>query len=92
MVTVLLFGMTLRDTVGESELQIEVVSPITVKGLIESDTHRLIALLPFMNKGELLVTVNRKVGSLDSIVRDGDILKLTHQSNPVYEGAAWQNP
>ena len=92
MVRILLFGMTLRDTVGESELQVEVVSPMTVKRLIESDVNRLTTLLPFMNKGELLVTVNRKVGSLDSIVRDGDMLKLTHQSNPVYEGATWQNP
>ena len=92
MVTVLLFGLTLRDSVGESELQVEVTDPVTVKVLIESNTDKLVGLLPFMNKGELLVTVNRKVAFLDSIVRDGDTIKLTHQSNPTYEGAMWQNP
>ena len=45
-----------------------------------------------LGKGELLVTVNRKVGSMDSVVRDGDTIKLTHQCNPTYEGATWQNP
>jgi molybdopterin synthase sulfur carrier subunit len=92
MVTVLLFGLTLRGSVGESELQIEVSAPISVKSLIESTADKLSGLVPFMTKGELLVAVNRKVGSLDSIVRDGDTVKLTHQSNPTYEGAMWQNP
>jgi hypothetical protein len=45
-----------------------------------------------MNKGQLLVTVNRKVGTLDSVLRDGDTLKLTHQFNPIVDGAAWHNP
>ena len=92
MVTVLLFGLTLRDSIGESELKVEVTGAVTVKALIESNTGKLAGLLPFMNKGELLVTVNRKIAFLDSIVRDGDTIKLTCQSNPTYEGAMWQNP
>jgi len=25
-------------------------------------------------------------------VKDGDTIKLTHQFNPVFEGARWHNP
>jgi molybdopterin synthase sulfur carrier subunit len=92
MVTILLFGLTLRDAVGESELQIQVQGSLTVQRLIEANQDRLGSVIAFMNRGELLVTVNRKVGSLDSQVRDGDTVKLTHHSNPVYEGATWHNP
>ena len=92
MVTVLLFGLTLRNSVGESELEVKISDPVSIKDLIESESGKLTRLLPFMNKGELLVTINRKVGSMDSIVRDGDTVKLTHQSNPTYDGAMWQNP
>jgi molybdopterin synthase sulfur carrier subunit len=92
MVTVLLFGLTLRESVGESELQLDVAGPTTVQALLESNQEKLAGALPFMRKGELLVTVNKKVGSLESIVHDGDMVKLTHQSNPQYDGAMWQNP
>ena len=92
MVTVLLFGQTLRQTVEESELQIEVAGPLTVRALLEANQDRLGGVMPFLGKGELLVTVNRKVGSMDSVVHDGDTVKLTHQFNPTYEGAPWQNP
>lgn len=92
MVTLLLFGETLRQAAGESEFQCEVPEPVTFKALLERHQDRLGALLPFMHKGELLITVNRKVGSLDSKVRDGDTVKLTHQFNPVHDGAMWQNP
>ncbi len=92
MVTILLFGLTLRQSVGESELQLDVAGPMTVKALLESNQETLAGALPFMQKGELLVTVNKKVGSLESMVKDGDTVKLTHQSNPQYDGAMWQNP
>ena len=92
MVTVLLFGMTLQQSVGESELQLEVAGPVTVKALLESNQDALAGALPFMQKGELLVTVNKKVGSLESMVKDGDIVKLTHQAHPIFDGAMWQNP
>jgi molybdopterin synthase sulfur carrier subunit len=92
MVTVLLFGLTLQESVGESELQVDVVGPMTVKALLESNQGKLAGALLFMQKGELLVTVNKKVGSLESVVKDGDTVKLTHQSNPQYDGAMWQNP
>jgi molybdopterin synthase sulfur carrier subunit len=92
MVTVLLFGETLRQAVEESELQCDVTGPTTVKGLLETNQDKLAALLPFMRRSELLVTVNKRVGTLDTMVKDGDTVKLTHQFNPTFEGATWHNP
>lgn len=91
MLKVLILGTTLRDTVGESELELDLSEPTPVKKCLEGHPE-LNGLLPFMHRGELLVTVNKKVSTLDSTVKDGDILKLAHQSNPVYEGARWHNP
>jgi len=92
MVTVLLFGITLQQSVGESEVRVDVAGPMTVKMLLESNQDALAGTLPFMHKGELLVTINKKVGSLESTVKDGDTVKLTHQAHPIFDGAMWQNP
>ncbi len=92
MVTLLLFGETLRQSVEETELQFEIAGPTTVKALLESHQDRLAGLRPFLEKGELMVSVNRKVGTLDSAVQDGSTVKITHQTNPTYEGATWHNP
>ena len=92
MVKVVLYGVTLQQRMDESEYEVAVAGPTTVRGLLESNEDRLGGLLGFMQKGELLVTVNKKVATLDSRVQDGDMIKLTHQFNPVYEGARWQNP
>lgn len=92
MVTVKLFGETLRQSLDESEYQLDVAGPTSVKGLLQAHAGRLGALLAFLEKGELMVTVNRKVATQDSTVRDGDEVKLTHQFHPNYDGATWHNP
>jgi molybdopterin synthase sulfur carrier subunit len=92
MITVLLYGQTLRQLVEEPEVRCEVTAPVTIKTLLEANSERLRGVVPLMAKGELLVTVNRKVATLDSVVRDGDTVKLTHQFNPVVDGATWHNP
>ena len=92
MVTVLLFGETLRQTVEETEIQLAVEGPTTVKALLEANQDRLGSVMPFLQRGELMVTVNRKVGTLDSPVHDGNTIKLTHQSTETYDGAMWHNP
>lgn len=92
MVTVLLFGQTLKDIVGASELQLEVSDRTTIKHLIEAYPDQLGGLLTLLTKSEVLVTVNRKVAAIDSPVDDGDTVKLTHQTNPIFEGARWHNP
>lgn len=92
MVTILVFGQALRDSLNENEIQVEVPAPMSFKALLEAYPDQLAGLRPFFEKGEILITINRKVAGLDSSVRDGDTVKLTHQFNPTYEGAMWQNP
>jgi len=92
MIKLIVYGITLRQIVDDAEYELQVESPTSVRALLEANQERLSGLLPFMTKGELLVTVNRKVGTLDTKVQDGDTIKLTHQFNPTYEGARWHNP
>lgn len=86
MVTVLVLGNILRDAVGDSEIEVEVSGPLTVKKLVETNQARLGALLPFIAGRETLITVNKRIGSDDSPVRDGDTVKFSHQSRTSYDG------
>jgi molybdopterin synthase sulfur carrier subunit len=86
MVTVLVLGNTLRDAIGEGQIEVEVAGPTTVKKLIESHPEQLSGLLRFMTSREVLITVNKKIGSEDSPVKDGDTVKLAHQSRTSYDG------
>ena len=92
MVKLIIYGVTLKQVLEETEYELTVEQPTNVRALLDGNQDRLGALLPYMTKGELLVTVNRKVGNLDSKVQDGDTVKVTHQFNPTYEGATWHNP
>ncbi len=92
MVTVVVIGETLRQMVDEPELKVEVSGPTTVQQLLEAHPDKLSGFVALLQKGELLITVNRKVGVSDSRVRDGDTVKLTHNYNPTFEGAMWHNP
>ncbi len=82
MVKVLILGPTLQQRVTEPELDLDLDGPVAIKNLIEGNADLLDALAPFVVRGELLVTVNRKVGSLDSIVKDGDVLKIAINHAP----------
>ncbi len=86
MVTVLVFGLTLRNAVGESELELELSEPTTVRKLLESNRDRLGGLLQFLMNREIMITVNKKVSGEDTIVKEGDIVKLSHQSRTTYDG------
>jgi molybdopterin synthase sulfur carrier subunit len=86
MVKVLILGVTLQQRMSETELDLDVDGPLPIKTLINGNADLLDALAPFVERGELLVTVNRKVGSIDSLVRDGDVLKIAHQSRASYDG------
>ena len=86
MVTVLVFGLTLRDAVGESELEIDVPEPTTVRKLLESNQDRMGPLLQFLLNREMMIAVNKKVSGEDTVVKDGDIVKLSHQSRTSYDG------
>lgn len=92
MVTVRVFGQMLLPCVEEPEIQCELSGPVKVGDLLESDSDKFGGLLEFLKSGQLMITVNQKVVTLDSIVKDGDQIKLTHQYNPDHEGALWHNP
>lgn len=86
MVKVLIFGLTLRDLLGESEYEVESEGTTTVKKLIDGHPEQFGALAPFMANREVLVAVNKKVGTEESLVRDGDVVKLTHQTRASHDG------
>jgi len=86
MVTVLVLGKTLRDAVEESEIEVEVAGPTTVKKLVEANQERLSGLLQFIDSREALITVNKKIGTDDSLVNDGDVVKFSFQSRTSYDG------
>lgn len=86
MVSVQIFGQTLRALVEESELDVPINGQTTVKQLIEANTTQLGALLQYIKSREALITINKKIGSEDSIVKDGDIVKFAFQSHTSYDG------
>ena len=86
MVTVQVFGLTLRDALEETEFEIKVSEPTTVRKLIESNADHLGPLLQFLVNREVMIAVNKKVSADDTVVRDGDIVKLSHQSRVTYDG------
>ncbi len=86
MIKVLVFGLTLRDAVGEHEIEVESTAPTTVKKLLEANPERLGALMPYMANREVLVTINKRVSTEDSAVKDGDVLKFSFQSRVSYDG------
>lgn len=92
MVTVLILGLTLRDALGESELEFELPQPTNVNELLAAHRDKLGELMRFLNKGEVLITVNKKIGALTTPVKDGDTIKFAHQTNQSFEGARWHNP
>ena len=92
MVKVLIFGQALRDAIDEPELECEVTEPTTVRDLLESQNQGFEPLQPFLASSELMITVNQKISTLESTVKDGDTIKLTHQHHPTLEGIFWHNP
>lgn len=86
MVSVHIFSRTFLAVVGESELEVPVTGPTTVKQLIEANPGQLGGLLQYIKSREALITINKKIGSEDSSVRDGDVLKFSFQSRASYDG------
>ena len=86
MVSIQIFGQTLRAVVEESEIDVPVTGSTTVKQLIEANPAQLGALLPYIKSREALITINKKIGSEDSPICDGDVVKLSFQSRSSYDG------
>ena len=86
MVTVLVFGRVIQEAVGENEFSIESAAPTTVRKLIEANAESLGPLLRFIDSREALISVNKKVGTQDTVVKDGDTVKVSFQSRMSYDG------
>ncbi len=86
MVTILVLGSTLREAVGASEITLEIAGPMAIKKLIETHQAQLSGLLPYLVRREALITINKRVGTGDSIVKDGDTIKFAFQSHVAYDG------
>lgn len=86
MVSIQIFGQTLRAVVDESEIEVPISDTTTVKQLIEANPAQLGGLRAFIQNREVLITINKKIGSEDSPVRDGDVVKFSFQSRTSYDG------
>ncbi|MCS6286729.1 MAG: MoaD/ThiS family protein [Nitrospira sp.] len=86
MVTILVFGKVIQDAVGDNEFSIESAAPTTVRKLIEANAESLGPLLRFIDSREALISVNKKVGTQDTVVKDGDTVKVSFQSRMSYDG------
>jgi molybdopterin synthase sulfur carrier subunit len=86
MVTILVLGNTLRDAVGESEIEVGLTEPTTVKKMIEANPDQLGGLRRFLVDRETLITVNKRIGSEDSPIKNGDVVKFSFQSRTSYDG------
>ncbi len=86
MVTILVLGNTLRNAIGESEIEVGLTEPTTVKKLIEANPDQLGGLRRFIVDRETLITVNKRIGSEDSPVKNGDVVKFSFQSRTSYDG------
>ncbi len=86
MVSVQIFGQMLRAAVDENEFEVSVTGQATVKQLIEANPAQLGGLLQYIKSREALITINKKIGSEDSFVNDGDRVKFSFQSRTSYDG------
>lgn len=86
MVTIVVLGHTLREAVGVGAIEIDISGPMTIKQLIKTHQDRLGGLLPYLVRREALITINKRVGTEDSMIKDGDVVKFAFQSRASYDG------
>lgn len=75
MVTITLTGQ-LQTADGERELACELAAPMSVRQVIQREGARLRHLLQLLREKKVLVTINRKIAGEDSMVQDGDAVRL----------------
>src|SRR5574342_706360 len=78
MVTISLMGQ-LQTADGERDLACAVPSPMSVRQVIQRQGVQLRHLLQLIREKKVLVTINKKIASQDSIVQDGDATENQHQ-------------
>ena len=75
MITISLMGQ-LQTADGERDLACEVPSPMSVRQVIQRQGIQLRHLLQLIREKKVLVTINKKIASEDSLVQDGDAIRL----------------
>lgn len=75
MVTIVLTGQ-LQTVDGECDLACELDGSISVRRLIQRQGVQLRHLLQLLREKKVLVTINKKIASEDSLVQDGDAIRL----------------
>lgn len=75
MVTIVLTGQ-LQTADGERDLACDLDRPISVRQLIQRQGVQLRHLLQLLREKKVLVTINKRIASEDSLVQDGDAIRL----------------
>ena len=75
MVTIVLTGQ-LQTADGERDLACDIDRPISVRQLIQRQGAQLRHLLQQLREKKVLVTINKRIASEDSLVQDGDAVRL----------------
>ncbi len=75
MVTITLMGQ-LRTADGECDFACRVAEPITVRKLVQRQGEALREVFQLLKEKKVMVTVNKKIASEDTVIHDGDAIKL----------------
>ena len=75
MVTITLMGQ-LQTSDGERDFACPVPEPLTVRKLVHRQGEALQEVFQLLKEKKVLVTVNKKIASEDTIVQDGDAIRL----------------
>lgn len=75
MVTIALTGQ-LQTMDGECDLACEIDQALSVRQLIQRQGVQLRHLLQLLREKKVLVTINKRIASEDSLVHDGDAIRL----------------
>jgi molybdopterin converting factor small subunit len=93
MVKILIFGLALREVVEDPEVEITLENATTLRELLEDFPDQFQGLMPFLHSNQLMLTINQKISTLEAQVKNGDIVKITHQGSEHHaDGAMWHNP
>ncbi len=91
MVTIVLTGQ-LQTVDGECDLACEIDGSMSVRQLIQRQGVRLRHLLQLLREKKVLVTINKKIASEDSLVQDGDAIRLIGHDGMGGSGLAPSHP
>ena len=75
MITITLMGQ-LQTADGERDFACKVSEPISVRKLVQRQGDALREVFQLIKEKKVMVTVNKKIASEDTLVHDGDNIKL----------------